>query len=811
IREGNASFIIRDSQFINNTTANPGYGSGVTYAQSNGGALYIVDRTDSFTASYGGVSYKLVYENSTVDVQIENTLFQGGRVNGYGGAIFIGGTTGTPGSITITGSTFIDNEASLSGGAIYQGTSGQGNQGRSTTPVIKVIDTKFIGNTSGLKGGGALFMTNFLNVDGSYFEGNKAADGGGLFLAVDQDQDTTPKMNVVVENTAFNANYAENSGGGMVASTYNETTHTAQRDGWGTNVRMENLTFVNNEAGTSGGGLTVTRSSINQGGVWLINSTLVGNSVDSPNGFYVKNYDGNESAAYFGGGGGIYVGVAGSSPTRDAKDNGWNLSKTTAKYGAYLFMLNNLVVDNTSRESGGIRVADDVTAAEHYAGGVRANSTAGITAGLIGTVTGSYNVVGKLTGFFYGEGKRITDTGVLSVNNVYNNSLITAENLFDLNKVYVNGMYVLDARNLLQIRELNLGVDLDAQLDSILNHENLSIASYQSNGGLYSYAFRDTTYGDTNWYGLRQNTGSTSDSATTWPEQIVQEIVAEETIDVGYEVKLDGGGIKRTPAYTAGSAQNTSLFAWTELADGSVDRYYTVSEVREGLANGYLDMNDNDAYDHGTDILFYNMTLNLIDTTFVLEEGFTVSGKVFALDLNGDGKPDYNALGSFNVTLVGSADTCLTVEGDMDDVFHVTDAAYITMKNMQIAGTVYVDQIATLVMDSVLFHNVKATPKGSDRKAEAVLDVRGQGNATVINSTFYGNEMEYNVKLAGEYQQEGFSVERNAAVNLVNTTLVSMETNVYTGERVTSETGMLFHVSGDLNVLNSVVLVKVKV
>ena len=71
--------------------------------------------------------------------------------------------------------------------------------------------------------------------------------------------------------------------------------------------------------------------------------------------------------------------------------------------------------------------------------------------------------------------------------------------------------------------------------------------------------------------------------------------------------------------------------------------------------------------------------------------------------------------------------------------------------------------------------------------------------------------MEYNIKLDGEYSISGISSSRNATVNLINSTLVSMETDVYTGDRITSENGMLFHVSGDLNVLNSVVLTKVKV
>lgn len=147
-------------------------------ARDLGGAIAVlegsleVSGSDFFAneaVAFGGAIY--AHEELTVsDSHLEGNLCVDSS-SCCGGAMFIG-LSAEP--VAIARTTFVDNEARNSGGAIYV-------LGRVTT----LTDAHFTGNRAELFNGGAVFATNTSTVDlvRPLFEENDAVDGGALYLS----------------------------------------------------------------------------------------------------------------------------------------------------------------------------------------------------------------------------------------------------------------------------------------------------------------------------------------------------------------------------------------------------------------------------------------------------------------------------------------------------------------------------------------------------------------------------------------------------------------------------------------------------
>ena len=126
--------------------------------------------------------------------------------------------------VQVTGASFVDNTATLDGGAIYVYTA-LGDQ---------ISDCRFVGNTAASSGGAYWEWSNGTLIAGSTFQGNTATTGGALYLD-DQGSEIT--------GTVVHGNSATGNGGGI-----------ADAPG-GAPVAITDSEITGNHAGGAGGGL----------------------------------------------------------------------------------------------------------------------------------------------------------------------------------------------------------------------------------------------------------------------------------------------------------------------------------------------------------------------------------------------------------------------------------------------------------------------------------------------------------------------------------------------------------------------------
>ena len=331
--------IITDSTIVANTSAN--FGGGIdNFADETPGNLEIVDShiMDNAAVYGGGVSNRgvLLIRNTTFSdnsgeygggvfimtgtALVESTAFANNRAEVAGGGIVTGleanvtisdstflqnntgeegGAIGGGGTVTIDDSTFTDNSASR-GGAI-------GNEGE-----MSISLSAFAGNTSTLAGGAIRnYASGSLTVSDCTFSNNSAPWGGGI----ENDGDIMITASQVVRNaagefggglfnfgearvffTTFDANTAQLSGGGI----YNQEGGTvfvnsclllensAQYGGgminYGGTARVVNSTFELNEASEFGGGINNA-----EGGTLTVSACTIANSIASSFGAGIDN------------------------------------------------------------------------------------------------------------------------------------------------------------------------------------------------------------------------------------------------------------------------------------------------------------------------------------------------------------------------------------------------------------------------------------------------------------------------------------------------------------------------------------------
>lgn len=252
---------------ISNSVAADGSGGAISNAGGGeaDGVLLISGSTitgNMADAGGGGLITALGTVDITDSVFSDNTaLSSGGGIYTFG-AITISGTTfsansGTSGggvfhdgggTVAISNSTFIENEATFSGnfggGGLYAFNGG----------TVDLDDTDFIDNISPWDGGGAVILNLPTTIDGGSFSGNSAVRwGGGLY------NNQTGLMTIT--SVDFMGNEAQDGGG-----LYNRDTDT--------NIISSN--FEGNTASASGGALyvyiqttTITDTSFSENGAHL--------------------------------------------------------------------------------------------------------------------------------------------------------------------------------------------------------------------------------------------------------------------------------------------------------------------------------------------------------------------------------------------------------------------------------------------------------------------------------------------------------------------------------------------------------------
>ncbi|MCL2743176.1 MAG: hypothetical protein FWE67_04925, partial [Planctomycetaceae bacterium] len=225
-------------------------GQGITFGGTNA--------ADGNSAFEGGAIYLAA---TAASLSLDGTLFQNNTAGGYGGAVRFNNAAST---LTNTGNTqFIDNTATINGGAIYAvGALTITNTGGGTLT--------FTGNqATGASGtGGAISANGNVNIgSGVTFDSNLASVGGGaIFL-----QTTATQLSL--DGTTFQQNSANGTNGGAV---------NFGNSGATTLYYAGNTTFIDNSAALNGaaiyvaGALTLTNTG---GGTLLFSGNTVTNAV----------------------------------------------------------------------------------------------------------------------------------------------------------------------------------------------------------------------------------------------------------------------------------------------------------------------------------------------------------------------------------------------------------------------------------------------------------------------------------------------------------------------------------------------------
>jgi predicted outer membrane repeat protein len=311
---------VNGGTFTGNAAAN----GGAIYSNTNFYAPQISNATfiRNTATGNGGAIYSYSFQSSvyvTGSVFTGNRAADGGAIWDYGigggivGSRFQRNSAGAGGALwfselfneSLTGVVIRHNYASGDGGGIYTWDGGGG---------VNIYDSTVSGNRAGGRGGG-VYDSNPMQsrISGSDIEGNKAADGAGIYLG--------PGSPVVAASTV-SGNYASQDGGGIYADSgsYSLTTSMVSgnraEDGGGIynggagDDSMTSTTVSGNHASQDGGGIYNADSEADS----VTTSTVSGNhAAGQGGGIYDQEYvdltvagtpiTGNRAP---GGGGGIF-------------------------------------------------------------------------------------------------------------------------------------------------------------------------------------------------------------------------------------------------------------------------------------------------------------------------------------------------------------------------------------------------------------------------------------------------------------------------------------------------------------------------
>ncbi|HEX2060134.1 MAG TPA: IPTL-CTERM sorting domain-containing protein [Thermoanaerobaculia bacterium] len=259
-----------------------------------------------------------------------------------GGAIFAAENL-TLTNVTISGN---DSPDVQSGGGVLLIGLGSGG---GTLPLLTLQNTTLTGNSASCCGGAISTLYANVSISNSTIDNNYAPTGGGAAIAVAQ--------SVLIDETTITGNTAGDEGGGLYLY------------GAGA-VTIEESVISGNEAGDDGGGVMISYS----GPVEIRDTTISGNEAgDGSGGLYLYANGNvlmervrvtNNTAGLYAGG----IGLWGTQATIVESQITGNQAASTgglyAGYGAYLYMVNTTVANNTATTGsvGGIHINNSFAA-----------------------------------------------------------------------------------------------------------------------------------------------------------------------------------------------------------------------------------------------------------------------------------------------------------------------------------------------------------------------------------------------------------------------------------------------------------------
>lgn len=285
--------------------------------KSGGGAVYAVgdiDITNTAFESNKALNGGAVF--GEVNVFVDGGTFVGNEASDAGGAIYTASETGlTVGDTYITNSMFEGNEAGVYGGAVgaFDGD-------------LSVSDTLFIDNKSDYDGG-AIASIGDLAIAECKFEGNQAGGAGGAIIAFG---DTT------IEKSEFTDNEAGMAGGAVNAQA-------------GTTTTIIDSAFTNNETTTSNGGAVASLADVVIDGSAFEGNTASGNGgAVRANGSAVINDSTFESNTAGNDGGAVWIsGQATNTDNSSVTDSDF-YNNTSGNVGSALYSQEDLTVDGAN-------------------------------------------------------------------------------------------------------------------------------------------------------------------------------------------------------------------------------------------------------------------------------------------------------------------------------------------------------------------------------------------------------------------------------------------------------------------------------
>ncbi len=138
-----------------------------------------------------------IYVSADADgglLSLEDSRFTGNSAAGQGGAVYVDGSI----DLTLVGASFESNQSGDDGGALYAG-------GGETT----LLDSQFVDNEA-VDNGGGVFNAGVLHADGTSFEDNRAAYGGGL-----SNRGEPGKTDVFLTDVSMTGNSVSAEGGAL--------------------------------------------------------------------------------------------------------------------------------------------------------------------------------------------------------------------------------------------------------------------------------------------------------------------------------------------------------------------------------------------------------------------------------------------------------------------------------------------------------------------------------------------------------------------------------------------------------------------
>lgn len=301
------------------------YGAGI-YLKGGRAQLYNNKIQNNYvhTEGHGTGGGAGIFVEAGEEVVIDNNIFQGNVVDGYGlgSGIYI-----KSGNVTITSNDFLNN---------YAGSCGGGIEIYDENSLVTIDDNYFSENTGGDYGGGIHVRLGSVNISNNDFYMNHASFGGGVSI----DGGT-----ITIQANSFINNSSGLSGGAITLVNGS--------------VVVDGNTILENSANSEGGGIFVAH-----GDFEILNNQIINNqAIDYGGGLSTVSYVGSLYLAgniisgnvAYGSGGGINVGDGTISMERNIIDNNHAINGDGGGINIHagnLFSQNDMVIDNQATWSG---------------------------------------------------------------------------------------------------------------------------------------------------------------------------------------------------------------------------------------------------------------------------------------------------------------------------------------------------------------------------------------------------------------------------------------------------------------------------